>query len=122
MTSDTKLIEARVQRLELELEQATERLWKARLAVKEAKALAKVARKARKQARKSLAIAQSELEPDGDHAGRKAVSKKKKDPGKRKIAESPERTRKPRKRAAKVQPPAEAPTATAEPVAEPGPQ
>lgn len=115
MARDTSLLESRIQRLELELAEATERSRKARLAVKEAKVLAKLAKKARKQARKALAVAQSELEPDGDHAGRKADTKKKAS-GERKIADSPERKRKPRKKREKVQPPAEAP-ATPESVA-----
>lgn len=109
MTRDTTLIQARVQRLELELDEATERAWKARLAVKEAKALAKVARKARKQARKALALAQSELEPAGDYPARDTGEKKKKEPGKRKIADSPERPRKVRRKREKPQPPAVVP-------------
>lgn len=93
----------RLAAIERELDQATARLWEAKLAYKRAKALVKVSRKARKQLRKEHLRLQEEL------SGEKSVAVLEPRPGSSsveslKVADSPEKTKAPRKKV-KLRPP-----------------
>ena len=87
----------RLATIEREIDQATARLWEAKLAYKRAKANVKVARKARKQLRKEYIRLQEELSGDKTEA----VPEQRPDGApvaSLKVADSPEKTKAPRKK------------------------
>jgi hypothetical protein len=96
----------RLEAIEREIDQATARLWEAKLAYKRAKAQVKVARKARKQLRKEHIRLQEELSgektaaaPEQPQEGASVASLK--------VADSPEKPKARRKtKKVKLRPPA----------------
>ncbi len=87
----------RIAAIEREIDQATARLWEAKLAYKRAKAQVKMARKARKQLRKEHLRLQDEL--SGEKTAAAPEQRQDASPvASLKVADSPERKQAPRKK------------------------